>query len=603
MLPKTNSSSSQSGQEPKPGVQSQPYHVYTAASSAGKSWLGRRWQHLRHDKVWFKRHIPMVVLVGLLLGLVILYIVPYTRYGIIGRFEVKNVSIMVVDHTTRLPVGDAVVGLARRTILTDVAGSTQFIAIPVGDYTVTVSHPGYDTLQQRIAVPIWTTLHPVVLQLNENSSYSSSNQNSNNSSGGGQNNQNNQNSGNNGGNNNGGGGGGGCNPRGVTKHQDGSYSFASLAISSQGKLVDSNSCQVSLVGGEGKDAGEENNPEGEYSVSSLADFNYVDGLVKLEPTMNLIRVPVYDTAWVKNDIVQHTKSSNFAGLTYQQFVIAYVQAMEKRGLYVELDNYSQNNGHRNDFPDISLGVKALSQLAATFKGDPAVLFDVRNESPNYKQYDRDTILSQDLQLLSAVQGANPSAIKVVYDDYIDYLAGHPKLFYNNAAAITNLVMDEHLYSGQYAVGRKIGHPPQWGCLDPNSQNSGNSYWPIVIAHYTASVIPFLQANHASLMLNEWGGNCDWPTYNTDIANFIINDHLVGMSYFYPIENWYANTYHNSNGLNPIGYNNAQLVTTAYTAILSGTQSPSSGKTASGQGGGTSSQAPPSFVDSVLSWLN
>lgn len=496
---------------------------------------------------WWRISGLSLVVLAVIIGVVAL--TPGLRYAVLSKLVSKSVGVVVVDQKTGLPVNNATIQLGNHTVISDASGFAQFVGISIGSHEIKAVRSGYVSQHWSIDLLKLSSIRPLILHLsavglqglNRSSSTNGFLQ------------------------------GGSCNPSGVTKNQDGSFIFASLSVNSQGIVVDAHNCIVYLLGGEGKDAGAGSDQTSEYGVSSVGDFAYAARLIKLEPTMNLIRIPIYDAAWTKNSIVQNTIGAGSPGLTYQQFVEAYIKAMEKYGLYVEVDNYSQNSDNRNDFPDVSTGVTTLSQLAAYFKNDPAVLYDVRNESPHYSQYDRDTILSQDLQLLSAVQKADPSALKVVYDDYMDYMVAHPKSFYVSAGSISNLIMDQHLYSGQYGVGRKIGDPPQWGCLDPNSSNSGNGYWPIEISHYTSSVIPFLHTNHTSLIFNEWGGNCNWFGYNTAMTDSVIDNHLAGLSYFYPLESWEANTYHNIDGLNPIGYNNALLVNNAYTNILSGTR--------------------------------
>ncbi len=109
------------------------------------------------------------------------------------------------------------------------------------------------------------------------------------------------------------------NCRGVTKNSDGMYSFARLHVDTNGILVDDKGSEVYLLGAEGKDAGITHT--GTYSVSKLEDFKYIARLNQKAP-INLLRVPIWDNAWVKKTLVPG------ANMNYQDFVKAYVKAIE-----------------------------------------------------------------------------------------------------------------------------------------------------------------------------------------------------------------------------------------------------------------------------------
>jgi hypothetical protein len=84
----------------------------------------------------------------------VIFAVPVTRYGIIGNFIKRDVTIVVVDASTKKPVSQATVSLAGRTASTSSKGSVSFTSVPAGNYTVTVAKKYYKDVSTAYTVPI-----------------------------------------------------------------------------------------------------------------------------------------------------------------------------------------------------------------------------------------------------------------------------------------------------------------------------------------------------------------------------------------------------------------------------------------------------------------
>jgi hypothetical protein len=86
---------------------------------------------------------------------VVLFAVPYTRYGILGQFIKRPVTIVVDDSRSGKPVTNATVTVGGTTSRTNAKGEVSYNSIPVGGWKVTVSKRYYAALSQTITVPIF----------------------------------------------------------------------------------------------------------------------------------------------------------------------------------------------------------------------------------------------------------------------------------------------------------------------------------------------------------------------------------------------------------------------------------------------------------------
>ncbi|HEV2339429.1 MAG TPA: alkaline phosphatase family protein [Patescibacteria group bacterium] len=305
-----------------------------------------------------------------------------------------------------------------------------------------------------------------------------------------------------------------CNHTGRVKNSDGTYTFAQLHLDQNGLLVDATGCEVYLLGAEGKKAGF---TSGQYETDTT-DMSYVDAILQKVP-INMIRVGFHPDYWTTNPSVPT------ANMNYQDFVKAYVKALESRGLYVELNKDQMSN--RINTNEGTVGAQALQSMASLFANDPAVFFDVRNEGVHAGEPNPQ---ADDMMWLDALQKGNPNVLKVEYPNY----PYNPFPFTQ-----TNIIIDRHLYSGQ--------------CGEPNATALSE------LATTKPQEATFLHAHHASMIINEWGGRCDYPAYNTAMTNFVLQSHTAGLSYFEP-SNWTGTT-------NQIGADNEALAKQAYTTIF------------------------------------
>lgn len=326
-----------------------------------------------------------------------------------------------------------------------------------------------------------------------------------------------------------------CNHLGRTQNPDGSYTFAQLHVDQNGILVDPSGCRVNLLGAQGRGASMQTDDE--YHIDDTADFSYL-ATVNSTVTINELRVPVTVRNWVDN-----LPMPEVPGMLFQDFVKTYVQAIEQQGDFVQIDVYE-------DFGSATLEdqINALQGMATTFLGDPAVIFDVRNEGLDPSE-SRTQGLQDDNAWLNAVQAVNPDAIKVTYVNFIDEMMNDPLIF--PFYAQSNLLIDAHVYDGFNGTSPYRQYP----CSEPNPDYLSiiQNNWPVKAA--------FIHQHGAGYTVNEWGGCYDIPDYNTAITNGIIQNDMVGLSYFEP-GNWF---YGDNMKEPPDG--NAELAQQAYTAIL------------------------------------
>jgi len=102
---------------------------------------------------WLRSHKKASVLLGLLLIIIILGALPWTRYPILGSFYKQTMNFALTDSDTHKPVSNASLSIAGKTVQTDGQGRAS-IKAPVGSKTVTITKKYYQTLTQKVFVPI-----------------------------------------------------------------------------------------------------------------------------------------------------------------------------------------------------------------------------------------------------------------------------------------------------------------------------------------------------------------------------------------------------------------------------------------------------------------
>ncbi|HET9411894.1 MAG TPA: carboxypeptidase-like regulatory domain-containing protein [Candidatus Saccharimonadales bacterium] len=117
-----------------------------AASTEGK----RSWRDFLKTK---KGKITLGA--GALIVLVsVLLLIPFTRYGILGSFIRKDLSVTVIDSKTGKPVSDAEVSLPGVTGYTDDQGKATLRNVAVGNYQLAIKKKYFKSVEQAITVPI-----------------------------------------------------------------------------------------------------------------------------------------------------------------------------------------------------------------------------------------------------------------------------------------------------------------------------------------------------------------------------------------------------------------------------------------------------------------
>lgn len=106
--------------------------------------------------------------------------------------------------------------------------------------------------------------------------------------------------------------------------------------------------------------------------------------------INAIRIPLNEDCWLNINL----RSSRFGGKVYQQAIKEYVQLLIANGITPILDLHwsapgTQRASGQEPMPDRDHSPSFWSQVAAAYKGNNAVLFDLFNEP--YPDADQDTL--------------------------------------------------------------------------------------------------------------------------------------------------------------------------------------------------------------------
>lgn len=350
--------------------------------------------------------------------------------------------------------------------------------------------------------------------------------------------------------------GNGC---GVKKNSDGTYTFAWLHVSSDGRVVDETGCIVNLVG---------------FNMAPLFLGDAVGGISAQRinwykqtfPMMNLVRINFNSTWWNTNVFVPH------ANMHFRDWLEQNVKWQEQAGNYVELDNGpnysdppcggtvtlcpSQDQG-KKDYQanpnsttaleletNIQPGVQAWNDIAKLYANDPAVLYDAWNE-PNLK--DITTFFGDMNTLINTIRAQNPRSLLIVYERGLkDIVKGK-----NPVYTQPNLVYDAHIYDGFNGTSPIDGSH----CHVPGDTNP-------VSAQLQQSV-SFAHSHGQGFMIGEWGGCYDIPSYHQQLVSYAKANYL-------PLAYFAAGNVVNSAKANPLTLNaNGQLVLTGFKSIMGG----------------------------------
>lgn len=108
-----------------------------------------------HFKSWYSAHKRLSIPLTILILILILAAVPYTRYTAAGLVEKKDFSVKVLDDATSAPVSGATVTVGSISADTDSAGVATLRHVRVGDKTVLITKKYYKDGILKVTVPIF----------------------------------------------------------------------------------------------------------------------------------------------------------------------------------------------------------------------------------------------------------------------------------------------------------------------------------------------------------------------------------------------------------------------------------------------------------------
>lgn len=120
------------------------------SNSSGKPSAGQKFK----DFLKSKKGKVIVIVAAILLIVGVILAIPFTRYAVLGVFVKKEVTITVVDQSSKKPVNGAIVTLGTLVATTDVRGVAKIPSVPVGEYRLDIEKKYYESASQEYTVPI-----------------------------------------------------------------------------------------------------------------------------------------------------------------------------------------------------------------------------------------------------------------------------------------------------------------------------------------------------------------------------------------------------------------------------------------------------------------
>lgn len=148
VLPRTSPAESEHFEEPDRELLGATMPVAEASEIAPLSSSKHHFWHTKKAK-------PLLLTGGIILLLAILFAVPITRYGILGTFIKKDVTIHTTDVQTGKPISDIELALDGKTVKTDASGMATFRQISAGPHNLNATKKYYDTTRQSVDVPLF----------------------------------------------------------------------------------------------------------------------------------------------------------------------------------------------------------------------------------------------------------------------------------------------------------------------------------------------------------------------------------------------------------------------------------------------------------------
>lgn len=127
---------------------STPVSAITGSEQSSKSGRLKRFLKTKKGKA-------AAIILALLLIIGILWLIPVTRYGILGTVIKKKTAVVVMDMTTKKPVTEALIQLGNLSAKTDNEGKVTLQDVPVGEYKLKVTKSYYTDVELPLNVPVF----------------------------------------------------------------------------------------------------------------------------------------------------------------------------------------------------------------------------------------------------------------------------------------------------------------------------------------------------------------------------------------------------------------------------------------------------------------
>ena len=105
-------------------------------------------------KHWYGEHKKWTILLTVLLLVVLVILIPWTRYKVFGLFVSQDYSIQVMDSETNTPVSGADVSMDLKTVKTDSNGKAIIKEVSVGPHSLLVHKKYYSDVMTEETVPV-----------------------------------------------------------------------------------------------------------------------------------------------------------------------------------------------------------------------------------------------------------------------------------------------------------------------------------------------------------------------------------------------------------------------------------------------------------------
>ncbi len=112
-----------------------------------------KFRHLHQAKLWYKTHLKIAIPATILAVLLLLMLIPATRFDIVGLFLKKDFTVQVVDSSTKAPVSGAAVSIGSLSTQSDGNGHAT-LHVKVGKQVVHIVKKYYTDTTANVTVPI-----------------------------------------------------------------------------------------------------------------------------------------------------------------------------------------------------------------------------------------------------------------------------------------------------------------------------------------------------------------------------------------------------------------------------------------------------------------